>query len=347
MTTFDDDAPDSESDKGVGEPGEGIPKDLIGSLVRRVKSRGPRKKRVVSSPFIVVKRKKLVEVPSSNIDDIVQHIYESSTPITIPSPRLDEAREKETGEAWEEVQSGATVPYESVLPSSAIEFPDRELLPSNIQQVIDSCLRMYKERDDLIIAQGHIHISQIDLEALWDNKEIGVDHVDLFAIGLENHRRQPPNSFRPYLYLSLAHWGFRDHPLRDIVVHIIVEAVAQVEAILIPIVNNRHWTLLVGNQKDRKWRFYNSLPNKMHLGVTRDVIRHLHKDAGNAFHSDPSKWDVSTARGISTQTNSVDYGIFVCKYMKTLVQKGKNNWKDFQDWQAEMPRFRAEIVYEI
>ncbi|XP_020572817.1 uncharacterized protein LOC110019490 [Phalaenopsis equestris] len=133
MTAFDEAAPDSESNKCVGKPGEGISKDLIGSLVRRIKSRRPRKKSMISSPFIVVKRKKL-EVLSSNIDDLLQHIYESSTPITIPSPRLDETRENEAEEAWEEVQPGAIVPYECALPCSAVEFPGRELLPSRMQQ---------------------------------------------------------------------------------------------------------------------------------------------------------------------------------------------------------------------
>lgn len=53
--------------------------------------------------------------------------------------------------------------------------------------------------------------------------------------------------------------------------------------------------------------------------------------------------------GAPTQTGGDDCGVYVLKYMEAVAAKGKKSisWENLDDWQNNMPKFRAEIAVEM
>ncbi|KAI0503995.1 hypothetical protein KFK09_014942 [Dendrobium nobile] len=60
-------------------------------------------------------------------------------------------------------------------------------------------------------------------------------------------------------------------------------------------------------------------------------IKYLHEDTIGCFSSDITKWNVQAVRGIPTQSNDYDCGMFVCKYMEKAEQRKKIDWNAFKD----------------
>ncbi|KAH0466156.1 hypothetical protein IEQ34_006259 [Dendrobium chrysotoxum] len=48
-----------------------------------------------------------------------------------------------------------------------------------------------------------------------------------------------------------------------------------------------------------------------------------------------------TIKGAPTQTNNVDYEMYVCKYMENIILQNNTNWTDSKDWQANMLKYRT------
>ncbi|KAH0466460.1 hypothetical protein IEQ34_003698 [Dendrobium chrysotoxum] len=46
-------------------------------------------------------------------------------------------------------------------------------------------------------------------------------------------------------------------------------------------------------------------------------------------------------------TNYVDYGMFVCKYIKRISLEGSTTWTNNKSWQEEMPKHRAKFMHEL
>ncbi|KAK8950332.1 hypothetical protein KSP40_PGU000036 [Platanthera guangdongensis] len=105
-----------------------------------------------------------------------------------------------------------------------------------------------------------------------------------------------------------------------------------------------HWVLLVGNLKGRYWDFYDSLPNPMHRTSLRENIRFLQEDRSEVLPGDIIDWPIHVIKGLPTQDNDNDCGIFVMKYMEASLSKDQVDWKRHSSWPKEMPRIRAEIV---
>ncbi|XP_020599873.1 ubiquitin-like-specific protease 1A [Phalaenopsis equestris] len=113
--------------------------------------------------------------------------------------------------------------------------------------------------------------------------------------------------------------------------HITKEAVKDVKIIFFPIIHNQHWILLVLDLKLRKWRIYDSLPNQMHKAGATEVINMFARDAADVFTTKIHKWFISITKHVPSQRNSFDCGMFVCKYMETLVQIEKVDWSAHMD----------------
>ncbi|KAH0469539.1 hypothetical protein IEQ34_001097 [Dendrobium chrysotoxum] len=67
----------------------------------------------------------------------------------------------------------------------------------------------------------------------------------------------------------------------------------------------------------------------------------------NSFDHDTRLWPVQTILRVLTQKNSVDCRMYICKYMKAVIQSQSIVWVDLTNWQDNMPKFRAEFAYAI
>ncbi|KAH0456645.1 hypothetical protein IEQ34_014552 [Dendrobium chrysotoxum] len=92
-----------------------------------------------------------------------------------------------------------------------------------------------------------------------------------------------------------------------------------------PIIDGALWTLVVGLVNERKGEFYDSVPNPMHKNITIKI----------------------TIKSAPTQTNNVDCGMYICKYIKNIILQNNTNWTDSEDWQSNMPKYRAEFTYAL
>ncbi|KAI0499943.1 hypothetical protein KFK09_018151 [Dendrobium nobile] len=74
-------------------------------------------------------------------------------------------------------------------------------------------------------------------------------------------------------------------------------------------------------------------------------INHLQEETQGCFQTDIRTWKILEAEGVPTQTNGYDCGMFVCKYMENVIQTNSVKWDLLMNWQAEMPKFRAELAF--
>ncbi|KAK8960632.1 putative ubiquitin-like-specific protease 1B [Platanthera guangdongensis] len=81
--------------------------------------------------------------------------------------------------------------------------------------------------------------------------------------------------------------------------------------------------------------------------VLSKALKALQEDALHAFPEGFIDWPVVDARKSPQQSNSYDCGVFVIKYMEVVTSLEVVTWQDHQGWQADMPRFRAEIAAQI
>ncbi|KAH0470531.1 hypothetical protein IEQ34_000254 [Dendrobium chrysotoxum] len=116
--------------------------------------------------------------------------------------------------------------------------------------------------------------------------------------------------------------------------HITKFAVTSCNILLQPIIDSSHWTLLVG------------LLNE-HRTNSCSYIRSLYYDTKGAFDSDIRKWKINVIAGVPIQTNSVDCGMFVCKYMKMINLEGNTTWTNSKSWPGKMPKYRVEFAHEL
>ncbi|KAL0908952.1 hypothetical protein M5K25_023467 [Dendrobium thyrsiflorum] len=76
-------------------------------------------------------------------------------------------------------------------------------------------------------------------------------------------------------------------------------------------------------------------------------IDHFFKETQHSFDEDIHLWPVRPVVGVPVQSNNMDCGMFVCKYMEAAVQPEPVVWADQQHWAENMPKFRAELAYAI
>ncbi|PKU73355.1 Putative ubiquitin-like-specific protease 1B [Dendrobium catenatum] len=120
-----------------------------------------------------------------------------------------------------------------------------------------------------------------------------------------------------------------------------------VNLILVPIIKEKHWTLLVGNKSKKLWQSFDSLPKATHKAILPKVISHLYEETKNIFNDDLMKWPIKLITNVPTQDNSVDCGLFVCKYMETVIQHESVQWDVHKNWQSSMTLFKAEFAYAL
>ncbi|KAH0461666.1 hypothetical protein IEQ34_009241 [Dendrobium chrysotoxum] len=143
------------------------------------------------------------------------------------------------------------------------------------------------------------------------------------------------------------HYKQKDQNSKLFIDHINSNSVKSSKILLHPIIDGSHWTLIVGFLNEEKWEFYDSVPNPIHKNIAQKIIRSLYRDLKKAFPNDIRKWKFKSMKGAPTQTNNVDCGMFVCKYMENIILQNNTNWTESNDWQANMPKYRAEFPYAL
>ncbi|KAL0913829.1 hypothetical protein M5K25_017319 [Dendrobium thyrsiflorum] len=162
----------------------------------------------------------------------------------------------------------------------------------------------------------HDEQEPIDNDVEFDSDEY--NNVDVGEIG-DNTVRNEEGYYHTYGYET-----------SKFVSHINKESVKASKVLLVPIIHNGHWTLLAGKLEERKWDFYDSLPKPTHVAICSDVIHHFYQDTEHAFDEDIRLWPVRAVVGVPVQSNSVDCGVFVCKYMEAAIQPEAVVWPDQQ-----------------
>ncbi|KAL0917541.1 hypothetical protein M5K25_012607, partial [Dendrobium thyrsiflorum] len=244
-----------------------------------------------------------------------------------------------------------SIPTDPQAASEILDYPGRELISVEKKIFIDKCLRYFKYRGDAIFSEGYILICRSQIDELLLSEYLDNNHVDAFAYLLSKSNEEISGRNQAFLYISSFHWGYYHHGnnanTAHFVSHVTRTAVEQVNLILVPIIHGQHWTLLVCNLRQKKWEFYDSLPKPTHKAILPEVIRYLYEETQNAFDEDIRLWPIETIANIPTQANSVDCGMYVCKYMETVTQLEQINWLDHTNWQDRMPIFRADFAYAI
>ncbi|KAH0455809.1 hypothetical protein IEQ34_015841 [Dendrobium chrysotoxum] len=131
-----------------------------------------------------------------------------------------------------------------------------------------------------------------EIDELLMSECLDTNHIDAFGILLAEKNRLCPGLFTPFLFVSSCHWGYAQHkvPTTQYVSHITVESVWATKYLLLPIIQDFHWTLIVGNLSLKTWEFYDSLPKKTHRAVLPGVISHLFEETQKAFDEDIRGW---------------------------------------------------------
>ncbi|KAH0458322.1 hypothetical protein IEQ34_013637 [Dendrobium chrysotoxum] len=204
-------------------------------------------------------------------------------------------------------------------------------------------------RNDMIYASGHIFIYRSQIDELLMSEYLDNIHVNTFGIFLVEKNQMCPGLYLPFLFVSNLHWGYKvfNVDTKKFVSHINKESVNAANLILVPIIENSHWTLLVGNLKNKVWDFYDSLPKKTHRAILPEVISHLYEDTTTSFATDIRRWRIRKIKQVPTQKNSVDCGMYVCKYMEAVIQPEAVVWVDVKDWKDNMAKFMTEFAYAI
>ncbi|KAH0452000.1 hypothetical protein IEQ34_019299 [Dendrobium chrysotoxum] len=104
---------------------------------------------------------------------------------------------------------------------------------------------IFNLRDDPIFTSGNIVITRADIDQLVTNDYLDNKHVDAFALLLSEKKKLITNKFQPYLYISPMH-----RPANLFVQHINEKSVKVSNLLILPIIYNKHWTLLINGIYD-------------------------------------------------------------------------------------------------
>ncbi|KAL0918469.1 hypothetical protein M5K25_010478 [Dendrobium thyrsiflorum] len=230
-----------------------------------------------------------------------------------------------------------------------MDYPGKNFLAPDMQSFIDDCLKRYAYRQDVVFSSGNVILTRRDIDHILLDECLDNFHIDTCAFFLDRKTKALPEIYQPYLYVSPMHRILKSYnDYTDLYIkHIKKETLKRTNLLIMPIINNNHWTLLVGRLKERVWKLYDSLPNPQHKEICVTVVNELYIDLRKCFEADITKWRMNIVRGTPTQSNSFDCGMFVCKYMEKVVLKDKVDWSAYKYWQNNMPRYRADFAYQI
>ncbi|KAI0516184.1 hypothetical protein KFK09_008856 [Dendrobium nobile] len=221
---------------------------------------------------------------------------------------------------------------------------------SPVQEVfLRENIRKYLDIGMTVFSSGNVMVLRRMIDEILSDSYLDNDHVDAFAILLNEKSKISPDEYQKYLYISPMYWHYKVKDVKSVLIleHIDYNSVQSSSIIINPIIHGEHWTLLAGYIKQKRWEFYDSIPNPMHRSIAVKIIASLNKDCKKAFRQNITKWSFKTMKKAPTQTNNTDCGMFVYKYMENIVRQNNSSWMQRTDWQEKMPKYRAEFAYGL
>ncbi|KAI0496269.1 hypothetical protein KFK09_022583 [Dendrobium nobile] len=267
----------------------------------------------------------------------VHHIpEETAQEVTTKEPPKEAAKE-EPPEEEHGYPASPTVNYRGV----EILSPVQEVfLRENIKKYLDT-MRVF--------SSGNVMISRRMIDEILSDSYLDNDHIDAFVILLNEKSKISPDEYQKYLYISPMYWHYKVKDVKSVLFleHIDYNSIQSSSIIINPIIHGNHWTLLAGYIKQKRWKFYDSIPNPMHRSIAVKIIASINKDCKKAFRQNINKWSFKTMKKAPTQTNNTDCCMFICKYMENIVRQNNSSWMQRTDWQEKMPKYRAEFAYGL
>ncbi|KAH0460238.1 hypothetical protein IEQ34_010901 [Dendrobium chrysotoxum] len=232
---------------------------------------------------------------------------------------------------------------------AAKEITNPEEAPNVVDIAVKELTKLEEEEDMGFASSSHTGIARrVQHRVTTPNIEVDTNKgttekvppksLDIIEVGTESKIEARPAETAPE-YCGRTGYKAYNAETKGFVSHINKESVSAANLILVPIIENSHWTLLVGNLKTKVWDFYDSLPKKTHRAILPKVvstilklikrnyngillnswhlqISHLYEDTTNSFDTDIRGWQIQKIKQAPTQKNIVDCGMYVCKYMK-------------------------------
>ncbi|PKU69894.1 Putative ubiquitin-like-specific protease 1B [Dendrobium catenatum] len=323
-----------------------FPSSGTGGIAKRVHRMNDRKRKRVKTPFTTGDRKKKkAQLPTDNKEAEILSKKETSVttrkPVTRAATRLKEKltdSKKASAPKDETMKIAPSAPpvekpktaifdvedskYVERAAKEFLDYPGRLLLNEEKRNAIDNFLKKYTKQEDTIFAIGNAIIFRSQMDELLLCEELDTNHIDTFAYLLSEKNKMVLELNQPFLYVSAFHWGCyiqnKQEKTTSFANNITKDVVKNANIMFVPIINEKHWTLLVANMKNKRWDFMDSLPKAMHKSTTPEVISHLYHDAEDAFEDDIRTWPIQTIPNLPTQENSVDCGMFVYIYQEIV-----------------------------
>ncbi|KAH0465633.1 hypothetical protein IEQ34_005736 [Dendrobium chrysotoxum] len=88
--------------------------------------------------------------------------------------------------------------------------------------------------------------------------------------------------------------------------HINQDSVGGSNLLLLLVIDNQHWTLLVGLLKEQIWQFFDSFSKPTHKAILPNImsmtysINYLYEEIEGLFDSDIRQWPIKTVTSIPT-----------------------------------------------
>ncbi|KAI0494349.1 hypothetical protein KFK09_024483 [Dendrobium nobile] len=277
-----------------------LPSSGTGGIARRVHGRNDRKRKRVKTPFTTGDRKKKkTQLQTVNKEAEILSKKETSVttrkPVTRAATRLKEkvTESKKASAPQDETTKIAPSAAPVKKPKTAIfdvedskyveraakeflDYPGRLLLNEEKRNTIDAFLKKYTKMEDTIFAIGDAIIFRSQMDELLLCEELDTNHMDTFAYLLSEKNKMVPGLNQPFLYVSAFHWGYyvrnKQEKTTSFADNITKDAVKNANIMFVPIIYERHWTLLVANMKNKRWDFMDSLPKATHKSITPEVV---------------------------------------------------------------------------
>ncbi|KAH0454768.1 hypothetical protein IEQ34_016692 [Dendrobium chrysotoxum] len=109
----------------------------------------------------------------------------------------------------------------------------------------------YAGRSDIIYQSGDVIIYRSQIDELIKSEYLDTNHIDAFGNFLIEKSKLCPGLYEPFLFVSSLHWAYHAFKVdtTGYISHITKESVSAASLLLVPIIEQSHWTLLVGNFK--------------------------------------------------------------------------------------------------
>ncbi|PKU77878.1 hypothetical protein MA16_Dca005710 [Dendrobium catenatum] len=120
----------------------------------------------------------------------------------------------------------------------------------------------------------NVIISRRGMDEILSDGYLDNDHVDSFVILLNEKAKISPDKYHKFLYISPMYWHYKlkNESLKLFIEHINYSSVYSWNIIVNPIIDGSYWTLLVGYRNQKKWEFYDSVPNPIHRSIAIKIM---------------------------------------------------------------------------